>query len=83
MVSNSVLYGVLADGLAGVAAAPRRIGRFVVLDTLGQGGMGVVLSAYDPDLDRRVALKLLHPGRGGDEGSARERMLREAHQRLA
>ena len=36
-----------------------RIDRFVVLEILGAGGMAVVLSAYDPSLDRRVAIKLL------------------------
>jgi hypothetical protein len=50
------------------------VGRFVVLETIGIGGMGVVLAAYDPDLDRRVALKLLRPGRDG----APERLVREA-----
>jgi tetratricopeptide (TPR) repeat protein len=38
----------------------RSYGRYVVLDTLGQGGMGTVLRAFDRSLDRQVALKLLH-----------------------
>ena len=37
------------------------IGRFNVLAVLGQGGAGRVYSAYDPQLDRRVALKVLRP----------------------
>jgi tetratricopeptide (TPR) repeat protein len=47
----------------GAAALPSgKVGRFVIVDLLGQGGMAIVLGAYDPDLDRKVALKLLHPG---------------------
>ncbi|HYI02896.1 MAG TPA: hypothetical protein VD972_43575, partial [Hyalangium sp.] len=34
-------------------------GRYMVFEQLGQGGMGVVLAAYDTRLDRRIALKLL------------------------
>ncbi|MBN1208161.1 MAG: serine/threonine protein kinase [Myxococcaceae bacterium] len=54
-------------------------GRYTVLDKLGQGGMGVVLAAYDSRLDRRVALKLLRPSLKveGEEGEE-ARLVREA-----
>jgi len=53
------------------------VGRYVVIDRVGQGGMGVVYSGYDPELDRKVALKLLRPDRASGE-AARMRLLREA-----
>ncbi len=56
------------------------IGRYVVIDRLGAGAMGVVYAAYDPQLDRKIALKLLQPRAVGTSGgtSARARLLREA-----
>ncbi|MEM9462837.1 MAG: serine/threonine-protein kinase [Myxococcota bacterium] len=36
-----------------------QIGRFVVLERVGMGGMGIVYAAYDPQLDRRIALKVM------------------------
>ena len=67
-----------ASSAAGAAApaggAPERVGRYVVRGTLGQGGMGVVVRAHDPDLDREVAIKLV---RGASPDGAL-RLAREA-----
>jgi serine/threonine protein kinase/tetratricopeptide (TPR) repeat protein len=56
-------------------AIPDRLGRYLIVDVLGEGGMGVVYRAYDPELDRKVAIKLL---RGRTSELARSRLLREA-----
>ena len=58
-VAELLRTGVRAK-LLGIAGAPPRIGRFVVLEIAGRGATGTVLAAYDPRLDRKVALKLLH-----------------------
>jgi serine/threonine protein kinase len=55
-----------------------RVGRYLVLATLGSGGMGVVFTAYDPQLDRKVALKLLRANLGVNAKEARTRLKREA-----
>jgi serine/threonine protein kinase len=54
-----------------------RVGRYLVLSALGAGGMGVVFAAYDPQLDRKVALKLLRGGHA-ETRDARTRLRREA-----
>jgi eukaryotic-like serine/threonine-protein kinase len=55
------------------------IDRFTVLEQLGAGGMGVVVSAYDVTLDRKVAIKVLRPDRLAIEpDQGRTRLLREA-----
>ncbi|QRN98503.1 tetratricopeptide repeat protein [Archangium violaceum] len=55
------------------------VGRYTVLDILGQGGMGLVLAAYDARLDRRVALKVLRSRKDWEDGGEREaRLVREA-----
>ncbi len=60
------------------------VGRYMILSLLGSGAMGVVYAAYDPGLDRKVALKLLHPSRQQLQNetareAARARLMREAH----
>ncbi|MFP2933189.1 protein kinase domain-containing protein, partial [Pyxidicoccus sp. 3LG] len=64
-----------------LSAAPLARGatlaRYVVLERIGAGAMGMVYAAYDPELDRKVALKVLRPeGRGVEE--LRLRLLQEA-----
>ena len=64
-------------GPGGTPGPGARVGRYVLLRRVGEGGMGVVFAAYDPDLDREVALKLLKPGAVAD-AEARGRLVREA-----
>ncbi|MBX7080997.1 MAG: serine/threonine-protein kinase [Nannocystaceae bacterium] len=54
-----------------------RIGRYVVLAPLGAGAMGMVVSAYDAELDRRVAIKLIRDPSESRPVDA-SRLLREA-----
>ena len=62
-----------------VLPAGATVGRYIVSQQLGAGGMGVVYTAHDPELDRKVALKLVRPGGSGRLASVgRARLLREA-----
>ncbi|MFO7563959.1 MAG: serine/threonine-protein kinase [Enhygromyxa sp.] len=64
---------------SGSLARGELVGRYVVLERLGVGGMGEVYGAYDPELDRKIAIKLLlasNEAQAGSSGSAR--LLREA-----
>jgi len=41
---------------------PQRVGHYEIIEPLGEGGMGVVYLARQPNPDRLVALKLIRPG---------------------
>ena len=57
--------------------AGSRVGRYQILDRVGRGGMGEVYAAYHPDLDRRIALKVVHES-GAAATDRQARLLREA-----
>jgi eukaryotic-like serine/threonine-protein kinase len=45
----------------GEAALPRRIGKYKIRGFIGQGALGIVYRGYDADIDRLVAIKMIHP----------------------
>ena len=64
-VADETLAGTLGDerGRPFEIAPGVTVGRYVVLHELGAGAMGVVHAGYDPELDRKVALKFLKAAR--------------------
>src|SRR5206468_869791 len=66
--SVAAFSGNLPEGFA--------LGRFVITSFVGEGGMGRVYSAHDPDLNREVALKVI--AQKAAESSSSERFIREA-----
>lgn len=76
---------ISAEGPRAMSPAPillpgAQLGRYIVRRVVGVGGMGLVYAAYDPNLQREVALKLLRPELTAfaDERRLPERLLREA-----
>jgi formylglycine-generating enzyme required for sulfatase activity/tRNA A-37 threonylcarbamoyl transferase component Bud32 len=67
------------DRSAGALARGDALGRYIVIERLGAGAAGVVYAAYDPELDRKVAIKILRR-QEGDAGESRRqaRFVREA-----
>jgi predicted Ser/Thr protein kinase len=78
LVEMSWMRGSRAPTLPAVAAPAAPTGvvidRYIVIELLGVGGMGAVYAAYDPRLDRKIALKVLRP----DGPGADDRLLDEA-----
>ncbi|MEM9459203.1 MAG: serine/threonine-protein kinase [Myxococcota bacterium] len=63
------------EALFQVPSREHTLGRYVLLNTLGKGGMGIVLEAFDRTLDRKVAIKILHRELDDRQNT---RLLREA-----
>lgn len=74
MDSTTIVTGErsASDAAQHALALPTQVGRYDLERLLGQGGMGAVYLGYDPQLDRPVAIKLLHAG------GTQQRLLREA-----
>jgi eukaryotic-like serine/threonine-protein kinase len=69
-----------SDANADQLARGTRVGRYVIQTLIGRGAMGAVYSASDPDLARKVAVKLLRAEGWSDDARRRmrARLLREA-----
>jgi tetratricopeptide (TPR) repeat protein len=75
-MSSAPITPTMPESFPDAPARGAMLDRFLILGSLGVGGMGVVLSAHDADLDRKVAIKLIRGDLGGE--SARDAILREA-----
>ncbi|MBI3724094.1 protein kinase, partial [bacterium] len=90
--SGMAAAGALLQHLAPDAGAPtvleiehartdprRRFGHFIVLSLVGKGGMGAVYRAWDDNLRRTVALKVVLSSQDGTSATSLQRFQREAH----
>jgi len=71
------VFAKVARSMLGAEVALPTIGRFEVRERLGEGGMGEVYGAWDPQEEQEVAIKVLRSDRSTD-AAARRRMQREA-----
>ncbi|MCB9717770.1 MAG: serine/threonine protein kinase [Myxococcales bacterium] len=77
-LEDARVRSVVAARLFGGTREPLRIDRFTLIEPLGRGGMGEVWAAYDPRLDRKIAIKVLRPDYADRSSVASARLVREA-----
>jgi eukaryotic-like serine/threonine-protein kinase len=79
-ITRTLPQGFEADPPVGPLPQVQHIGPYILLEQLGSGAVGSVYAAYHPQLDRQVAVKLLHSQQGERvaDTQAPERLLREA-----
>ncbi|MEM6997012.1 MAG: serine/threonine-protein kinase, partial [Myxococcota bacterium] len=73
-VGEELVHNRVHEKLFGSQSGATKVGRFALLERLGEGAMGAVYAAYDETLDRKVAIKLLHH----HSAEADARLLKEA-----
>jgi predicted Ser/Thr protein kinase len=76
-VANEIALATTISPSSAAAEAPapgRKIGKYLLIERLGAGAIGVVWRAEDPELGRRIALKVLKR----PDATLTERLLREA-----
>ena len=76
---DSLPKGMSAEELSEGTQPPtfQQVGRYQILERIGRGAMATVYKAYDPEINRTLALKFLQPDLCVDE-EHRSRFLREA-----
>ena len=74
--STSLPEGGYVSGVAGEKAV-RQVGRYQILEKIGDGATATVYKAFDPSINRPLAIKFLHPSFSADP-EYRSRFLREA-----
>ena len=72
-------YARTLERLAGIEAETTTIGRYEVVERLGEGGAGIVYACRDPELDRTAAVKVLRTRGHADLAREAAMLARLAH----